>query len=173
MTPKTQDAAPQAGDVLESGGQLVRRREQTMTELLDAVRSGKMPEIQEPEQVKQRIIENILGAETLEEAFAPGGTRALGGPNGLVGELLTVNDAHLLPSQIEGALPVYMLLECLHHLPGGDGEVKGLVVNTGSPRVMASIVWAKDHGHLPLKVRVIEVGAGRPGQSAPVGLTLA
>jgi hypothetical protein len=161
---------PQTGEILEPGGQLARRREQTMTELLDAVRSGRMPDIQEPEQVKIRIIENILSAQTLEEAFAPGGTRALGGPNGLVGELLTISDAHLLPSEIEGALPVYMLLECVHHTAGGE---KGVVVNTGSPRVMASIVWAKDHGHLPVKVRVIEVGHARPGQSAPVGLTLA
>lgn len=55
-----------------------------------------------------------------------------------------------------------------HRLDNGDP----FVMTTGSAKVMAQLVYAATHNSLPIDVKVIEVGTKRPGQSAPLGLTL-
>jgi hypothetical protein len=110
------------------------------------------------------VVEQILRAETVEEAFDTGGTTPC---MSLVGQQFVVNNVRLMPGQIEdAALPVYVLLDCQYE----DGQ--RFVANTGAARIVGQACWAMMHDQLPLKVTVVELARPRPGQNAPLGLSV-
>lgn len=133
-------------------------------DILQAIASGDIPDLGDPKTVALSVIEQILRAETAEAIFDTGGTIAT---KDLVGDVFTLLDVRLMPGQIEdAALPVYALLDCV------DENGERFVANTGAARVLGQAVSAKIHNLLPLKVRVVEIAAARPGQSAPLGLSI-
>lgn len=134
-------------------------------DLIEAIRSGDIPDLGDPKAVALRVVEEILNAETMEQAFDTGGSTAT---RDLVGQKLIVNDVRLMPGQIEDAsLPAYVLLDCT------DEGGQKLLVNSGAARIVGQAVWLKMKDMLPQQVAVIEIAAARPGQSAPLGLSIA
>lgn len=154
MTP----APRTAGTDIEPVGQLG-------AELVKYLAGDGLPTIEDPALVQARIVATILTAETVEGVFDNTGSTAT---KEMVGKPIRLLDVQLRASAIEdNASPVYALLEVADIT---SGEIKAL--NTGSPRIMAQACRAKDLGALPLDCRVIEVGAAKPGQNAPLGLEL-
>jgi hypothetical protein len=133
-------------------------------DLIEAIRSGNIPDLGDPKDVAIRVVEEILNAPDVEAAFDTGGSIAT---RELVGQVLVLEDVRLMPGQIEDAsLPAYVLLNVVDE----NGERK--LVNSGSARVIGQSVYAKMRDLLPLRVRVVEIAAARPGQSAPLGLSI-
>lgn len=121
-----------------------------------------LPEIEDSEAAQRAIVERILASDTLEETFRSATTIAT---RELVGKPIAIRDCRWMRSDIEDARGVYMLLDCADLQ---TGEV--FVANTGSPTVLA-IVWAnKQHGRLPIEVKVVEAAAAKPGRNAPLTL---
>lgn len=111
-----------------------------------------------------RQLDEILQAETLEDAF---GNMQATSARDLVGRPIVIERIALKSSSLESATGVYMLI---HATDGESGD--RLVVTTGAAKIMVQIAWAVEHDALPLAVRVVEIGAAKPGQSAPLGLEL-
>jgi hypothetical protein len=133
-------------------------------DLIEAIRSGQIPDLGDPKAVALRVVEEILNAETIEAAFDTGGSTPT---RDLVGQRLVINDVRLMPGQIEDAsLPAYVLLDC-----EDEGGAK-LLVNSGAARIVGQAVWLKMKDMLPQAVAVVEIAAARPGQSAPLGLSI-
>jgi hypothetical protein len=133
-------------------------------DVIEAIRSGNVPDLGDPADVAMRVVEEILRAPDVEAAFDTGGSVATAK---LVGEEITIVDVRLMPGTIEdAALPVYVLLDC------ADQNGEKLLVNSGAARVIGQAVYAKMHDLLPMKVRVVEIAKGRTGQSAPLGLAI-
>lgn len=130
-------------------------------DLRELIAGNALPEVEDPATVQQRIVDQVLSAETEDEVFALGGSTAA---RDLVNVPLVLKDVRVLASQIEGAGPVYVLLQTY------DENGQQLLVNTGAPRVMAQAWRAKQLGLLPKRVQVVEVAKAKPGQSAPLGL---
>jgi hypothetical protein len=128
------------------------------------IETGELPDTDTKERTALRIIQQVLGASSLEEAFASSKTMAT---QTLIGVVFVINDVMLMKGEIEDAtLPVYMLLDCEHE----DGEK--FIANTGAARAMGQALFAREGGHLPIKVTVVEVAKAKPGQSAPIGLAI-
>ena len=133
-------------------------------DLLEAIRTGNVPETESAEDIALSIVQQILGAQTEEEVFDAGGSTAA---KDLVGQVLYLRAVKLMKGELADArMPVYVLLDC----EGEDG--KGIVVNTGAARIMAQAWRARELGLLPKHVRVVEVGSARPGENAPLGLAV-
>jgi hypothetical protein len=120
------------------------------------------PEVEDPQLAQQRVVEQILRAETLEEVFDSGGSTAAGQ---FVGIPFTLANVRVMESRIADALPVYVLLEGTT-----IADAQPVLLNSGSPRVMAQAYRAQELGLLPLDVQVVEVAQAQPGKSAPIGL---
>jgi hypothetical protein len=123
----------------------------------------------DPKLVAERIAQQLLSADTLDDLFGTGGTVS---GSECVGRTLRINDVILRPSDLDNT-EVYALI---HAIDADTGAT--VIVNTSSPRIMAQLCRAKDLGAMadpkkPLVVRVVEVGQAKPGQSAPIGMVLA
>jgi hypothetical protein len=132
-------------------------------DLLQAIATGQIEVLQDKKAVALAIVEQILTAGTLDEAFDNTGTIA---SKDMVDTPLLLEGVQLMPGELEDAqLPAYVLLRCR------DANGNRLLVNSGSARVMAQALYAQIHELLPLMIAVIEVGKARAGQNAPLGLT--
>lgn len=133
-------------------------------DILQAIASGDVQGLSDPKTVALAVIDRILQAETVEDIFDTGSTTAC---QQLVGVKFALLDVQLMPGQIEdAALPVYALLAC------EDEGGQRFMANTGAARIIGQAVAAKIRDLLPLQVTVVEVAAARPGQSAPLGLSV-
>jgi hypothetical protein len=133
-------------------------------DLLELIRGGELPEVEDPLEVKQMIVARILSAETEAEVFEAGGSTAA---NDLKDVAIELRDVKVMRSEIDGALPVYMLLDAVIEDTG-----RPIVLNTSAARLMAQAWRAKELGLLPKRVKVVEVAKPKPGQSAPIGLAV-
>lgn len=120
-----------------------------------------LPEVS-AEDMSEAIMARILSSDSLEDIFREDGSTAT---RDLVGVPLEVRDCVVRESSLEGKQGVYMLLDA-YRLDEGVP----VLVNTGSPKVMAQVMRCKQRGFLPIQVQVVEVAAAKPGQSAPLGL---
>lgn len=121
-----------------------------------------VPEAEDPAITAMRIVEQVLTAETAEQIFDLGGSTSA---QELVNVPFTIMDVQLRQSEVEGALPVYVLIDA--QLSDSGERVP---INSGAPRLMAQAWRAKQLDLLPIKVQVVEVAKAKPGQSAPLGL---
>lgn len=134
----------------------------TVGEDLAQIMGEVVPEAENSEQAQRQIVERILAAENPEDVFQESTSTAT---RELIGVPLSVNDVKIMRSNIEGARGTYALLDVVRM---DTGEV--VLVNTGSPTIMATAIRRKQLGSLPMECVVQEVGVARPGQSAPLGL---
>lgn len=133
-------------------------------DVLQAIATGDIEAMQDRKAIALSVVESILRAESEAEAFDAGGTIAT---RELVGVRLELRDVKLMPGEIEdAALPVYVLLDCRDEAGGR------MVVNSGAARVIGQAVFAKINNLLPKWVTVVEVAKAKPGQSAPLGLSV-
>lgn len=133
-------------------------------DLLEMIKGGELPEVEDPLAIKEMIVAQILAAETEDEVFGAGGSTAT---NDVKHEPFTLRDVKVMRSELADALPIYMLLDVVFQADG-----KPAVLNTGSARIMAQAWRARELGLLPKVVQVIEVAKARPGESAPLGLAI-
>jgi hypothetical protein len=134
----------------------------TAAEDLALIMGDTTPEVEDSEGAQRAIVERILHAENPEDVFQESTSIAT---RDLIGVPIRVNDVKLMASQLEGSAGTYALLDVVRL---DTGEI--ILVNTGSPTIMATVVRRKQLGSLPMECVVTEVGAARPGQSAPLGL---
>lgn len=133
-------------------------------DILDAIKSGDIPDLTDRKALALRLIEQILNAEDEAAIFDTGGTVAT---RDLIGTVFELRDVQLMPGEIEdAALPVYVLLDCRH----ADGTA--FVANSGATRIVGQAIAAKTRGLLPKQMTVVELAAPKPGQSAPLGLAV-
>ena len=133
-------------------------------DLLEMIRGGELPEVEDPNEIKQLIVARILGAETEAEVFDAGGSTAC---NDVKHQPFTLRDVKVMRSELPGALPIYMLLDVVF-----EADQKPAVLNTGAARIMAQAWRARKLDLLPKVVQVVEVAKARPGESAPLGLAI-
>lgn len=131
-------------------------------DLRDYLQGTIVPEVEDPAITSMRIIEQVLSAESAEQLFDLGGSTSA---QEFVNVPFTMHDVQLRQSEVEGALPVYVLIDAEHAESG-----ERIPINSGAPRLMAQAWRAKQLDLLPLKVQVVEVAKAKPGQSAPLGL---
>jgi hypothetical protein len=134
----------------------------TVGDDLARIMGDTVPEVEDSEQAQRAIVERILAAETAEDVWQDSASTAT---RDLLGVPLEVRDVKLMASNIEGATGTYALLDAVRL---DTGEV--ILVNSGSPTIMATVVRRKQLGSLPMQCVVVEVGQAKPGQSAPLGL---
>lgn len=120
------------------------------------------PEPEDSEAIQRLIVARILGAKSAADIFTDDSTTAT---KEIVDVPLVINEVRLARSEIEDARPVYMLIEAVRK---DTGEM--IVLNSGSAKIMATLYQCKRLGLLPVEASVYEIGAKRPGRSAPLGL---
>lgn len=133
-------------------------------DLIEAIRTGQIPDLGDSKAIALRVVEETLSAETIEQAFDTGGSTAT---RELIGQVLVIEDVRLMPGRIEDAsLPAYVLLDCV------DGDGQRVLVNSGAARIVGQAVWLKMKDMLPQRVAIVAIAAPRPGQSPPLGLAI-
>lgn len=127
---------------------------------------------EDPAIVAKRIAESLLEAADLDALFAE--QKSVNAVD-LTGREMHIRNAVIRNSEIENTV-AYLLVDAV---ADDTGEV--VVFNTSAPRIMAQVARAMELGAIDpaqappktLKVRVVEVGAAKTGQNAPMGLVLA
>lgn len=133
-------------------------------DILQAIKTGEIPDLGDRKQQALGIVAQILEAETLEQIFDPGGTLAT---KDMIGSVFTLEDVQLMPGEADdAALPVYVLLR------GRWEDGTAFVANSGSPRIIGQALAAQLRELLPLRVAVVEIGRAKAGQNAPLGLAV-
>lgn len=120
------------------------------------------PEVVTSEDAARNIAERILAADTLEDIFAEDSTTA---SKDMVGIGIRVKDVRIMQSELVEGVKSYMLI---------DAEVietgEAVIINTGSRNIMAKMWACKVKKLLPVEVVITELGSGRTGENAPLGL---
>ena len=122
--------------------------------------------LQDSEAVQRALAMGLLGAETLEEVF---GNQGLAPWSELKGRPVKVLEVHFNASRTdEKKGPGFYAVCRLVDLETGEQSTR----HVGGYRPASQLLWAWGHDALPLDCKLVEVGAARPGQSAPLGLEL-
>lgn len=120
------------------------------------------PEVLTSDDASRQIAERILAADDLAGIFADDSTVA---SKDMVGIGIEVTNVRIMQSELVEGVKSYMLI---------DATVldtkEAITVNTGSRNIMAKLWAVKVKGFLPVQVVITELGAARPGESAPLGL---
>lgn len=121
-------------------------------------------ELYDSEEVAKALALGLLGAETIDEVF---GNQGLAPWSELLGRPVEVIEVHFNPSNMEKGPGFYAVCR-LTDLDTGEVSTR----HVGGYRPAAQLLWAWGHNALPLKCKLVEVGAARSGQSAPLGIEL-
>lgn len=109
----------------------------SLQELADMIRSNKRIEVvDDPEQISREIFEQILGSESDEDLNQVGqatGWRELEGQ-----QVLLEQPFRWRPSSYEEGAPVFLVVPA--QLVGPEGELKPVVLTTGSMNVIAQLM---------------------------------
>lgn len=131
-------------------------------ENISLVMGDTAPEVVKQEDAARNIVEKILAADDLQGIFAEDSTV---NSQAMVGIGLTITDVRIMASELEDSAKSYMLV---------DAEVidshEKVTINTGSRNIMAKLFNLKLRGFLPVEAVIVELGAARKGESAPLGL---
>lgn len=107
------------------------------------------------------IVEQILGAESIEDATAEGGVI---NSQDMIGTHITLNDVRAMKSNVADARwGVYFLLDV------DTPTAKSVAVATGAPEAMAAIWWCYVNGRFPVRGMFTELGNPTPGRNQPIG----
>jgi hypothetical protein len=117
------------------------------------------------EEVQRALALGLLGSETSEEVF--GENSKIAAWSELLGIPCEVQDVHFNPSKTEGGPGFYAVVRVATLT---DGEVS--TRHIGGYRPCAQLLWQWSRGLVPFNAKVVEIGAARSGQSAPLGLEL-
>lgn len=150
----------------KAGGLAILPERAKVYELLHGSMTGEVDlmESYDSEEVQRALALGLLGSESLEELF---GTQTLAPWSELLGRPMIVREVHFNPSKTENGPGFYAVCNLADP---ESGEVT--TRHIGGWRPMAQLLAAWASGSLPITAKVIEVGAARQGQSAPLGLEL-
>jgi hypothetical protein len=130
----------------------------------EALISGQIPEMVDPDAVAREIAMMLLEAKTPEALFAAPGTTK---PVEILDQPFVLERVRFMPSTIEDAKsPIYALMDLLDH----HGEVR--VVPCGGQAVVVQCLRAVEEGWLPVSIRLVEAGRQREGRNRPLYLVM-
>lgn len=159
-------ASEELATVEEAGAIDVSGEKAATVELLTRAIKGEVDlmESYDSEAVQRALALGLLSSETLEGVF---GSQALEPWSALLGIPVEVRDVHFNPSKTENGPGFYCVVD-LVELESGEASTRHI----GGYRPCAQLVFAWARELLPIRCKVIEVGAARQGYSAPLGLEL-
>lgn len=161
-----EETTTELATVEEAGAIDVSGAKAATVELLTRAIKGDVDlmESYDSQEVQRALALGLLGSETLESVF---GSQGLAPWSELLGVPCVVNDVHFNPSKTEGGPGFYCVVDIVDTT---TGEASTRHIGGFRPCAQLVFVWARDL--LPITCKVIEVGAARQGQSAPLGLEL-
>lgn len=130
--------------------------------LVKALQGGEIELLEDRKTTAARMALRTLQADTLDDVLEESKTDS--GAD-LLGMELTITGWVMRESQLEDT-NVYMVIEAVETKNG-----RPHAITTGSPKVMAQMARVKDLDGFPLgSVEFYEMGQGKPGESAPLGI---
>lgn len=115
-----------------------------LDQMIEYLFDGIELEVVSPEAIQLDMVRRIMGAETLEEAFAEFKSTPMEDMEGVV---LRVNGVAWAKSAFEAGAPIFALVRCVP-----DGSEKEVVVSCGGATVITRLRWAELHEAMPFRV---------------------
>lgn len=161
-----EDTSTELETIEAGGGVAIAEEKQKVVDLLTSAIEGKVDlmESYDSEEVQRALALGLLSADTLEGVF---GNQTLKPWSELLGVPVEVRDVHFNPSKTENGPGFYCVVDVVE-LESGETSTRHI----GGFRPCSQLLYAWSRDALPLRCKVIEVGAARQGQSAPLGLEL-
>ena len=133
-----------------------------LPQVREALISGRMPDVVDPDVVADMIADRLLRATSAEELFNAQGTTPT---KQILGQPMTLRDCIFMPSEVDDAkIPIYAVLDLV--------DMNGVqhVVACGGRAVVIQCLRAKEEGWLPWQVKLLEAGKERKGRNRPLYL---
>lgn len=133
-------------DVQDAGQPM--RVEVLPTELVEYIRDHIVDVEQEPDEARRQIMQRIASAESIEDLLTEGETL---GARDLLGRPLEMFDVRWQPSDYEGGVGYYAVVDCAD-LASGDKHT----FTTGADKLCGKLAVAASQGWLPFRAQIVE-----------------
>lgn len=149
-------------EVVQSKKRLPARDDQA--EIMEWVKRGKARVADNSEAIQERIIANILRAESPDEVL---GDNVVESVQNIVGELIEVEHFDLNVSEYEDGIGYYAVMDVTIAKDG-----RRTTVQCGAPQVVLQLQKLEALGAMPVVCMVVELASAKSGHNAPLGLRL-